>query len=97
MYEIRYAKPAKRYFKRMEDHQLLAAFKTAVDQLKIDPYAGTQKAGGLRGVYGYEVKYAGENYELAYRIYEESSQLVVVVLAGTRENFYEQLKRLIKP
>jgi mRNA interferase RelE/StbE len=38
----------------------------------------------------------GINYEIAYAIYEENEQLIVVLLAGTRENFYEQLKRYVK-
>ena len=95
MYEINYSKPAERYLKKIKDKKLLAAFKAAIDELKKDPYIGTQKTGDLRGVYGYDVKYAGVDYELAYRIYEESLKLIVVILAGTRENFYEELKRLI--
>ena len=95
MYEISYSKPAERYLKKIKDKQLLAAFKGAIDTLKTDPYIGTQKVGDLQGFYGYDVKYAGVNFELAYRIYEENSQFVVVVLAGTRENFYEELKRLV--
>jgi len=73
---------------------LLATFKEAIDKLKKDPYIGTQKTGDLRGIFGYDVKYVGSNYELAYRIYEDDGKLVVVILAGTRENFYEELKRL---
>ena len=96
MYEVSYSKPAERYFKKIKDKHLLAAFKAAIDQLRIDPYIGSPKTGDLRGIYGYDVKYAGVNYEIAYRIYEENGQLVVVILAGTRENFYEELKRLIK-
>jgi len=96
VYEISYSKPAERYLKKIKDKQLLSAFKSAVDKLKLDPYIGTQKTGDLRGIYGYDVKYAGTNYELAYRIYEDNGRLVVVILAGTRENFYEELKRLIK-
>jgi mRNA interferase RelE/StbE len=96
MYEISYSKPAERYLKKIKDRRLLAAFKAAIDELKKDPYIGTQKIGDLRGIYGYDVNYAGINYELAYRIYEENGRLVVVILAGTRENFYEELKRLIK-
>jgi len=34
-------------------------------------------------------------YELAYRIYDET-QVVVIILAGTRENFYSQLKNYVK-
>ena len=74
----------------------MAAFKAALDAVKADPYIGTQKVGDLRGIYGYDVKHAGVNYELAYRIYEENKRLIVVILAGTRENFYQELKRLIK-
>jgi len=96
MYEIKYSKSAERYLKKIKDKQLLTAFKTAVDKLKTDPYIGTQKTGDLRGIYGYDIKYAKINYEIAYRIYEEKEQFVVVILAGTRENFYEELKRLIK-
>ena len=95
MYEINYSKPAERYFKKIKDKHLLAAFKTAIDKLKNDPYVGTQKLGDLRGIYGYDVKYNSINYELAYKIYEENSKFVVIILAGTRENFYQALKRLI--
>ena len=95
MYGISYSKPAERYLKKIKDKQLLADFKEAIDRLKSDPYIGTQKIGDLRGIYGYDVKYARANYELAYRIYEEYGRAVVVILAGTRENFYEELKRLI--
>ena len=96
MYEINYTRAAERYLKKIKDKQLLAAFKTAIDKLKNDPCIGTQKVGDLRGIYGFDVNHNGINCELAYRIYEENSQLVVVILAGTRENFYEELKRLIK-
>ena len=55
MYEIGYSKPAERYFKKIKDRQLLAAYKDAIDQLKTDPYVGTQKVGDLHGVFGYDV------------------------------------------
>ena len=96
MYEVNYSKPAERYFKKIKNKQLLTAYKDAIERLKINPYIVTQKVGDLRGIYGYDVNYAGTNYELAYRIYEDKGRLIVVILAGTRENFYEELKRLIK-
>lgn len=95
MYEISYSKSAERYFKKLKDKQLLCMFKSAIDKLKENPYIGYPKSGDLRGNYGYDVKYSNVNYELAYRIYEDGNRLVVVILAGTRENFYEELKRLI--
>jgi mRNA interferase RelE/StbE len=96
MYDVNYSKAAERYFKKLKDKGLRLAFKSAIGTLAKNPYTGSQKTGDLRGVYGYDVKHSGVNYEIAYRIYEEENRLVVVILAGTRENFYEELKRLIK-
>lgn len=95
MYEVKFSKPAERYLKKIKDKHLLSIFKEAIDDLKANPYIGTQKTGDLRGVYGHDVEYDGVFYELAYRIYEDNGHLVVIILAGTRENFYEELKRLI--
>ena len=96
MYTINYSKSAERYLKKVKDKKLLAAFKKAIDDLSVNPYIGSQKTGDLKGIYGYDVRYVGTNYEIAYRIYEEDGRVVVIILAGTRENFYEELKRLMK-
>lgn len=96
MYKISYARAAEKYLKKIKDKQLLATFKAAIDKIKKDPYVGTQKTGDLLSIFGYDVKYIGINYELAYHIYEDDGKLVVAILAGTRENFYEELKRLVK-
>jgi len=96
MYAVKFTKPAERYFKKIKDKNLLTAFKKAIDVVKADPYIGAQKVGDLRGIYCYDIKFAGTSYEIAYRIYEKNEQFIVVILTGTRENFYEALKRLIK-
>jgi len=39
----------------------------------------------------------GTNYEIAYTLSEnEKGEIVVIILAGTRHNFYEQMKRILK-
>jgi mRNA interferase RelE/StbE len=96
MYEIRFLPQAEKYIKKLKDKQLKKAFQGALQDIAEDPYAGDEKKGDLAGMYGWDVCYARTNYEIAYRIYEEDGQLVVVVLACTRENFYEQLKRYIR-
>lgn len=96
MYEIRFLPQAAKYIKKLKDRQLKKAFQDALLTIAEDPFAGDEKKGDLAGVYGWDVHYARTNYEIAYRIYEEEGLLIVVVLAGTRENFYEQLKRYIK-
>lgn len=71
-------------------------FQNALGSISEDPYVGAAEVGDLSGFYGWDVYYARTNYEIAYSIYEEEGRLVVVVLAGTRENFYQELKRHIK-
>ena len=96
MYKVSYSKSAERYFKKLKDKKLLETFRKVINELSVNPYIGSQKTGDLKGLYGYDVRYASTNYEVAYRIYEDDEKLVVVILAGTRENFYEELKRLVK-
>jgi len=96
MYELRYLKPAERYFKKIREKGLQDAFRTALEKIADDPFIGEQKKGDLAGIWCHDVFYKRTNYEIAYRIYEEDGQLIVVIIAGTRENFYEELKRYMK-
>lgn len=62
--------------------------------IRVDPFVGKNKTGDLVGVMGYDVRHQGTNYEIAYTTEENADgQTIVVIMAGTRENFYEQLKR----
>ena len=96
MYEIKYSNAVKRYFKKIKEKGLKQSFTKALKEIQKDPYIGSPKKGDLSGIYGYDVYYNKTNYEIAYMIYEEDGKLVVVILAGTRENFYEELKRYMK-
>jgi hypothetical protein len=96
MYEHRYLKPAERSFKKIREKELQDAFRIALEKIAVDPLISEQKKGDLAGIWCYDVFYNKTNYEIAYRIYEENGQMVVVIMAGTRENFYEELKRYMK-
>ena len=52
---------------------------------------GELKAGDLAGVYDYDIYYNKTNYELAYTVEYVEDKVIVVIMAGTRENFYDQL------
>lgn len=86
---------AERYLKKLKDNQLRLKFKDALLLIQVNPYIGQAKHGDLSGIYGYDIYYNKTNYEVAYAIYEIDNKKVVVLLAGTRENFYEELKRYI--
>jgi len=97
MYELRFMSAAERYFKKLKEKGLKTAYREALDKISSDPYIGELKSGDLAGIYCLDVYYNRTNYEIAYRIYEDDGQIVIVILAGTRENFYNELKRYMNP
>ncbi|MDD2215965.1 MAG: type II toxin-antitoxin system RelE/ParE family toxin [Eubacteriales bacterium] len=96
MYELRYMNAAESYFKKLKDKGLKLMFRNALERMSVNPYEGEVKHGDLAGLYCYDVYYNKTNYEIAYRVYEESNKTVAIILAGTRENFYKELKRHMK-
>ena len=96
MLPVRFDPPAAKYLKKLKDKKLKKLYQDAVDKIREDCTIGETKTGDLTGFYGYDIYYNKTNYELAYTIERIDGELVVVIMAGTRENFYEELKRYIK-
>ncbi len=94
MLEVRISPSASKYFKKLRDKKLKDLFKKSIEEIRENPYAGQLKKGDLSGIYGYDFYYQGTNYEIAYVIEElDDGKIIVIIMAGTRENFYEQLKK----
>lgn len=99
MVELRVLPPAAKYIKKLKDKKLKQLYKEAIDEIVADPSVGEDKSGDLAGVKGYDIYYNKTNYELAYTVEyvqddeNEEPKAVVVIMAGTRENFYNELKR----
>lgn len=93
MMEVRFLPPAAKFIKKLKDKKLKMLYQEAVDKIREDYTIGEAKTGDLSGVYGYDIYYNKTNYELAYTVEYAEDQIVVVIMAGTRENFYEQLKQ----
>ena len=90
-----YKPQAKKFLKRIREKTLKQRLKDAIDEITIDPHGvGDPKKGDLQGVYGYDVHYQKTNYEIAYKIErDQEGNVIIIILAGTRENFYNELKR----
>lgn len=71
-------------------------YREAIDKIREDHTIGEAKNGDLAGLYGYDIYYNKTNYELAYKVEYVDNKIIVVVMAGTRENFYDELKRYMK-
>ena len=95
MYDIRILPPAGRFIKRINEKNLKSLFIDALGKISENPYIGDAKTGDLQGVFGYDIYYNKTNYEIAYNIIDLPQKIVTVILVGTRENFYDQLKRYL--
>lgn len=96
MTEVRFLPPAARYLKKLKDNKLKRLYQEAIDRVREDHTIGEAKQGDLSGIYCYDIFYNKTNYELAYRFEYVDDKMIVVIMAGTRENFYEELKRYMK-
>lgn len=94
--EVRFLPPAVKYLKKLKDKRLKKLFREAIDSIVEDYTVGEEKTGDLSGIYCLDIYYNKTNYELAYTVEEVDGKIIVVIMAGTRENFYEELKRYIR-
>ncbi len=96
MTEVRFLPPAAKFLKKLKDKNLKMLYQEAIDNIRQDHTVGKAKTGDLAGVYGYDIYYNRTNYELAYSVVYQNDKIIVIIMAGTRENFYDELKRYIK-
>ena len=84
MAQLKILSPAAKFLKKLKDKRLKALYQEAIDRILEDHTVGEAKTGDLAGVFGYDIYYYVED------------KVVVVIMAGTRENFYDELKRYMK-
>jgi len=96
MLDYKVSPKAERYFKKIKDKELKSCYYSAIKDIRANPHIGTPKKGNLSAVYGYDIYYKGVNYEIAYEVVELDGQLIIIILAGTRENFYKELAKYMR-
>ena len=96
MTEVRFLPPAAKFIKKLKDKKLKKLYQEAIDKIQEDYTVGKAKTGDLSGVYGYDIYYNKTNYELAYTVEYLENRVVVIIMAGTRENFYYQQKQYMR-
>ncbi|CAM3691043.1 type II toxin-antitoxin system RelE/ParE family toxin [Brevibacillus invocatus] len=85
--------PAEKYLKKLNDKPLKKLYQDAIKEIQTNPDVGQQKIGDLAGIYGYDIRYQKTSYEIAYYLTEnDQGEVVVVIMAGTRENFWDAVK-----
>jgi type I restriction enzyme M protein len=82
---------------RVYEKKLKELYEEAITEIRKNPEIGRLEKGDLAGIRGYDIIYNRINYEIAYRLAEnEQGEVVVVIMAGTRENFWDAVKKYIK-
>lgn len=94
MYELVVLNSATRELKKF-DKPVRTKIWSALDKIAENPFIGDLLKGDLSTIYSYHLKVSSVEYRIAYQVREE--EIVVVVLqVGTKENFYEELKKKFK-
>lgn len=85
---------SRKIYKKLKENKLKEKLKLSIYEIQKNPYIGQAKKGDLNNIYGFDVFYNKTNYEISYQIYPDK-EIVVIILVGTRENFYNELKKYI--
>lgn len=95
MYKLVLSKAGQKFIKKISDKGLKNKIKEGLDRIKEDYTVGNRKTGDLKGFWSLDVYYNKTNYEICYELIENEGKIILVVMIGTRENFYKELKRYI--
>ncbi len=95
MYKLVLSKASQKFIKKISDKGLKNKIKDGLDRIKEDYTVGDRKTGDLKGFWSLDVYYNKTNYEICYELIEDEGKVIIVVMIGTRENFYKELKRYI--
>ncbi len=88
--------PAKNFIKKLKDKKLKQLIANTIEDISCDYNIGKLKTGDLAGIYGYDIFYNKTNYEISYTVHIVNDTTVIIIMIGTRENFYNELKKYIK-
>lgn len=84
-----------KFIKKISDKRLKDKIKSGLDKIRDDYTVGSRKTGDLRGFWSLDIFYNKTNYEICYEVIEDDGKVIIVVMIGTRENFYKELKRFL--
>ncbi|PKM79581.1 MAG: plasmid stabilization protein [Firmicutes bacterium HGW-Firmicutes-14] len=76
------------------DKPVISKILELLENLGQNPFQGSPLTGHFSNLLKLELKHKGINYRIAYQINEDKIEIYILHV-GTRENFYDELKRRI--
>ena len=81
---------------RKTDRALFKKTEEGITVIRSNPAIGKPQKGDLKGYSSLDINHMKTNYELCYKLeFDEDGEEVLIVMMGTRENFYNDLKRYL--
>jgi len=94
LFEIKSIKAVKKDLKKLSQEVLRDIEMVHFKNIRENPFQSEELGYSFRGTRSYHFSHKGTSYRIIYEIFEEDG-LVVVIMIGPREGFYERLKRRI--
>ncbi len=95
MYSIEYHSSIRKDLKRLDKPAVLFLKQEVLPVIANNPYNGQLLHGEFRHYRKYVFSFNRVSYRIAYEIMQNDT-VVLLILVGTRENFYKELKRRVK-
>jgi addiction module RelE/StbE family toxin len=91
MYKLLISNQAKKDLKRL-DKPVIKAVLSILEDIAENPHVGEPLRGNLSHLKKWSFHHLGIDYRIAYQIFEDHIEVKIMQI-GTRENFYDELKR----
>lgn len=94
MFEIVVTASAKRVIKKLP-HTVRLELVESSAILQTNPFGGERLSGSLSFLFSLHFSCEGKQYRAVYTV-EENEKQVIIHFAGSRENFYEKVRRMFR-
>ncbi|MDM8555291.1 type II toxin-antitoxin system mRNA interferase toxin, RelE/StbE family [Desulfococcaceae bacterium HSG7] len=92
MLDIKSVKAVKKDMKRLSHEVVKEIQKVHFRNIRENPFQPHELGYGFKGLRSYHFSKQGTSYRIIYEVFEKD-ELIVIVMIGTRESFYKNLKR----
>ncbi len=94
MYEIQAVQAIKRDLKKLDPQVKKEIQEIHFNNIRENPFQSYELGYAFRGLRSYHFDHKGKSYRIVYEIFQED-ELVVIIMIGARESFYEKLKNRV--